>query len=88
MIISLYTKCVIVAGAVLYSGCFVTAGAVLYTNCSVAASVNTHVKEFVDTCRKSKKSVAKGIIYHKNKKDKQRRKKVIISLIKIKLRQL
>jgi hypothetical protein len=79
------------------------AGAVSYANCSVAAGANTHVKGFADTCHKNKKSVAKGItskgiasesivlkdvLCHKNKKGKQKRKKVITSLVKVKLRRL
>jgi hypothetical protein len=66
----------------------VAAGAVLYANCSVAAGANTHIKGFADIYYKSEKSVAKGVIYYKDREDKQRHKEVIISLIKIKLRQL
>jgi hypothetical protein len=75
----------------LYIDCVITAGAVLYANCSVAAGANTHIKGFVNACCKDKKSVAKGIVlkgiilkgialkgvlYHKNRKSEQRRKRL------------
>jgi hypothetical protein len=77
----------------LYTGCVVTAGAVLYADCSVAAGANTHMKRFVNTCCKGKEDVAKNIvlkdiIYCKDREGKQRRKDVITSLIKVKLRRL
>jgi hypothetical protein len=47
----------------------------------------TTVKGFANTCYKSKKNIVRGIIYPKNKESIQSHKRVITSLIKIKLRQ-
>jgi hypothetical protein len=65
----------------------------LYTDCVIAASVIlcagyaiTTIKGFANAYRKSEKDIIKGVIYPKNKKSVQRRKEVIASLIKIKLR--
>jgi hypothetical protein len=71
----------------------VAAGAVLYANYSVAAGADTHVKGFVDTCHKDKEGVTKGITSeditcYKDKEGVQRRKKIITSLIRVKLRRL
>jgi hypothetical protein len=67
----------------LYADYVVTADAVLCASYAVAA-----VKEFAGAYYKNKKGVAKGIIYRKDKENKQRHKKLITSLIKVKLRQL
>jgi hypothetical protein len=47
----------------------------------------TAVKRFADAYYKSKKGIAKGVVYLKDKKSVQRHKRVIISLIEVKLRQ-
>ena len=70
----------------LYTGCVIAAGAVLYANCSVAAGADTHVKGFADACYKGKKGIAKGVVCPKNREDVRRRKEVIISPVKVKLR--
>jgi hypothetical protein len=69
----------------------------------VTTSANIHIKRFAGACHKNKEGIAKnitlkgiasegiilkGVLYHKNKEDKQKHKKVIISLVKVKLRQL
>jgi hypothetical protein len=69
----------------------------------VTAGADTRIKGFADACRKDKEGVAKGVVLkgivskdiilkgvlcHKDKKGKQRREKVIASLVRIELRQL
>jgi hypothetical protein len=61
----------------------VIVSAVLCAGYAVAA-----VKKFADACHKDKKRVTEDIICHKDKEGKQRRKKLITSLIKVKLRRL
>jgi hypothetical protein len=83
MAIFLYTGCIMAVSAVLYASCSVAAGAVLCAGYTMAV-----VKGFADACYKGEEGVVKGIIYHKDKEGEQRRKKVITSLIKVKLRRL
>jgi hypothetical protein len=61
----------------------VAASAVLCAGYAVTAA-----KEFTDACYKDKKDVAKSVICHKNRKGEQRRKKLVTSLVKVKLRRL
>jgi hypothetical protein len=46
----------------------------------------TTVKRFADACYKDEKGITRGIAYPENKESIQKREKVIISLIEIKLR--
>jgi hypothetical protein len=46
------------------------------------------VKGFANACHKNKKGVAEGIVCRKDKEDEQRRKELITSPIKVKLRRL
>jgi hypothetical protein len=62
------------------------AGAVSYANYSVLAGADTRVKGFADAYRKGEKSTTKGIVYYKDKKGKQKRKKIITSPVKAELR--
>jgi hypothetical protein len=74
------------------------ADAVLYADCFVAADADIYIKGFADACYKDEEGITKGIalkgvvlksvLCYKDKEDKQRRKKVITSLVKVKLRQL
>jgi hypothetical protein len=61
----------------------VAASAVLCASYAVAA-----VKGFTGACYKGEEDIAESIVYHKDKKGKQKRKKLITSLIKIELRRL
>jgi hypothetical protein len=45
----------------LYTGCVVAAGAVSYADCSVAAGADARVEGFADACRKDKEGVAEGV---------------------------
>jgi hypothetical protein len=65
----------------LYTDYIITAGAVLCAGYVIAA-----VKRFADTCYKSEKNITKDIICYKDREGEQRRKELVISLIKIKLR--
>jgi hypothetical protein len=46
------------------------------------------VKGFIDACYKGEEGVAKGVICPEDKESVQRREKVIVSLIKVKLRRV
>jgi hypothetical protein len=89
------------AGAVLYTDCSVAAGANIrvkgFTNAyykdeeSVAegiASEGIILKDIASEGIVLKGIVSEDVLYCKDKEDKQRRKEVITSLIKVKLRQL
>jgi hypothetical protein len=67
----------------LYANYVIAAGAVLCADCAVTA-----VKGFADACRKGEEGVAKDVVCHKDKEGKQRRKELIISLVRVELRQL
>jgi hypothetical protein len=47
----------------------------------------TAVKGFADACYKGEKSITRGVIYPKDKESIQKRKEIITSLVKIKLKQ-
>jgi hypothetical protein len=61
----------------------VAVGAVLCASCAIAV-----VKGFAGAYYKGKEDVVKGVICYKDKEDKQRRKELITSLVKVELRQL
>jgi hypothetical protein len=52
----------------------------------VLAGADVYVKGFINACRKGEEGVAEGVVCHKDREDKQGRKEVTASLIKIKLR--
>jgi hypothetical protein len=61
----------------------VAAGAVSCVSYAVTA-----VKGFANTCYKGEKGITKGVVCREDEEGEQRREKVIISLIKVELRQL
>jgi hypothetical protein len=48
----------------------------------------TAVKGFAGACYKNKEDIAKGVVCHKDREDEQRRKKLVASPVRVKLRQL
>jgi hypothetical protein len=92
----LYTGCVVTAGAVLYADCSVAAGADTHIKgfadtCykdekGVAESVT--LEDIILKGVVLEGIVLKGILYRKDKEGEQRCERVIISLIRVKLRQL
>jgi hypothetical protein len=67
----------------LYANYVVAASAVLCAGYTIIV-----VKGFVGACYKGKEGVAKGVVCRKDEEDKQRRKELVASLIKVKLRRL
>jgi hypothetical protein len=65
----------------LYADCVIAVSAVLCAGYAITA-----VKRFADICYKGEKGIAKGIVCCKDRKGKQRRKELIVSLVKVKLR--
>jgi hypothetical protein len=79
------------------------ASAVLYADCSVAAGADARVEGFTDACRKDEEGVAEdvasegvasegvvseGVLCYEDEEGKQRREKVIASLVRVELRRL
>jgi hypothetical protein len=67
----------------LYANCVVIAGAVLFASYAVAA-----VKGFAGAYYKDEEDITESVVYHKDKEGKQRRKELVASPVKVKLRQL
>jgi predicted metalloprotease len=87
----------------LYTSCVVVAGAVLYADCSVAAGADVRVEGFADACRRDEKGVAedvalegvasegivsKGVLCREDREGERRREEVVASPVRVELRRL
>jgi hypothetical protein len=59
---------------------------VLSSALECAGYIITVVKRSADTCYKGEKGITRGVTYPKDKESVQKRKEVIINLIKVELR--